>query len=543
MRAAPDERRRNVEAPRRTLEVGRPASPRRRWPFVVVILLALLMLGLAFVSRPLRRELERRMNAELEGYTATIGSLVLHPHDLGIELIDVTMVQNAQPNPPVFYAPRWTTSLDWRALLHGRLVASVEFDHARSYVMRTQVETEVHDKVPVSEHGWQEAVEAVSPLKINTLRFVDAEVTYYDTGPLKPLRLHDLDFVAENIRNVRSARGRYPSPWRATATVFDRGRVRVHGDADFLAVPQAAVRADAALTGLDLGYLAPLATPFNVRMRGGVLDARGRADWAPWRKTVSIDDVTVSGAKMDYEHSAATADVEAQRARTVVRAATDVKARPPVRVDVEHARITKSTLAFVNQATSPPYRLFLDDADVAVRGFSNARDARDGAASLRGRFMGSGDTRIDATFRGGGGPDFSLDVQLADVDLPAMNDLLRAHGGFDVARGRFGFYSQLAVRDRRITGYVKPLFADVSVYDSKQDAEKSLGQKIYEGAVGGLATVLENRSRDEIATQTDLTGPIDDPQSSTLEIILRLLQNAFFKAILPGLDRARPPSR
>jgi hypothetical protein len=37
----------------------------------------------------------------------------------------------------------------------------------------------------------------------------------------------------------------------------------------------------------------------------------------------------------------------------VVRAATDVKKEPPVRVDVAHARVTKSHLAFVNHATSP----------------------------------------------------------------------------------------------------------------------------------------------------------------------------------------------
>jgi hypothetical protein len=294
--AVPDEAPREATPEGRpTLTIARPPRPRRWLLLVLGVLLALLVVSLAFVSEPLRRELERRMNAELEGYTVTIGSVVLHPNDFGLELRDVTMVQNALPDSPVFYAPRWTTSLDWRALLHARLVATVEFDHPQSYVMRTQVEAEAKDRVALTDHGWQHAVTAVYPLKINRLRLVNGEVWYYDPGPLKPLRLHAIDFVAENIRNVRSEHGRYPSPWHATMAVFDRGRVRVHGDADFLAVPSQAVRAEFELTGLDLGYLAPLAKPFNVTMRDGVLGATGRVQWAPWRKAVAIEDVTGAG--------------------------------------------------------------------------------------------------------------------------------------------------------------------------------------------------------------------------------------------------------
>jgi hypothetical protein len=54
--------------------------------------------------------------------------------------------------------------------------------------------------------------------------------------------------------------------------------------------------------------------------------------------------------------------------------------------------------------------------------------------------------------------------------------------------------------------------------------------------------VLENHSRDQVATRIDLSGPVDDPQASTLEIVLHLIENAFFKAILPGLDRLRTAS-
>jgi hypothetical protein len=62
-------------------------------------------------------------------------------------------------------------------------------------------------------------------------------------------------------------------------------------------------------------------------------------------------------------------------------------------------------------------------------------------------------------------------------------------------------------------------------------------RKLYEGLVGGIAGLLQNRPREEVATQTSISGDIESPQTSTSETVLRLVQNAFFKAILPGFDR------
>ena len=77
----------------------------------------------------------------------------------------------------------------------------------------------------------------------------------------------------------------------------------------------------------------------------------------------------------------------------------------------------------------------------------------------------------------------------------------------------------------------------MKVYDQRQDGEKSLFRKLYEGLVGGIAGLLQNRPREEVATQTSISGDIEAPETSTLETVLRLIQNAFFKAILPGFER------
>jgi hypothetical protein len=154
--------------------------------------------------------------------------------------------------------------------------------------------------------------------------------------------------------------------------------------------------------------------------------------------------------------------------------------------------------------------------------------------------MGTGETVVTATFRPeNNGPHFDIDARLENIDLRAMNDLLRAHANVDVTSGWLSVFSELRVKNHRVDGYVKPLFRDLKAYDPRQDEEKSLGTKIKEKAADLAATVLRNKPREEVATVAPIAGPLENPDASTWQTIVGLVQNAFFKAILPGFLRER----
>jgi len=127
-------------------------------------------------------------------------------------------------------------------------------------------------------------------------------------------------------------------------------------------------------------------------------------------------------------------------------------------------------------------------------------------------------------------------VRIEELDVTKLNDLFRAYGRFDSSAGRFDLYSELDAKDAVVTGYVKPLFKDLKIYDKQQDKSKPLVRKMYERLVSGVATLLKNRSREELATKAEVLGRIDDPKVGTVAAVIRLVQNAFFKAILPGFD-------
>ena len=80
--------------------------------------------------------------------------------------------------------------------------------------------------------------------------------------------------------------------------------------------------------------------------------------------------------------------------------------------------------------------------------------------------MGSGDTSVGGDFLSSHqGPAFNLKIAIQNTDMRSMNDILRAFGSFDIAAGQFSVFSQIAVSDGNINGYVKPMFANLKVYD------------------------------------------------------------------------------
>jgi hypothetical protein len=506
---------------------------------VAAALVVALVAASLLIDEPLRRYVEGRVNESLDGYTVRIGRLDFHPLGFSVDFEDLVVTQDAHPDPPVAHIPRWAASVHWRALLRGRLVGNVSVERPVLHVDLAHLRREAEDPVPVERRGWQEAVRAMYPLEINLFTVADGEVTYVDAGPeARPLRLSAVQVRAENIRNVASRDRVYPSPFRLEAAVFERGALVVDGDADFLAAPHPGVLAQIRLDGLELDYFRPILARQGLQVRGGVLSAEGNAEYAPSIRAVHVEQATVQGVAVDYVRTPARQGQAAAAARTAVRAAEQASNRPDLQFRVGRLRVSDSSVGFVNRSTRPEYRVFLSDATLDVRNLSNHFVEGPAQVRLTGRFMGSGATTATGTFRSDvDGPDFDLDVRIEGTDARTMNDLLRAHGKFDVVRGTFAFYSELRAHDRRIDGYVKPLFADLDVYDPGQDRDKGFFRKLYERVVGGVAKMLENRPRDEVATVAEVEGPLQDPRASTLQIVLRLVQNAFFEAILPGFER------
>jgi hypothetical protein len=521
------------EAFRETLRALR-RLPRRsaRTLLGIALVLAVLVLAIVlvdvFIDEPLRASIERRMNAALQGYTVRIGAADLNPWNFSLALSDLAVRQQAHPDPPVLDLEAFEFSVEWRALLRLRLVADARIVRPRLFVHLAQLREERDDDVDLDERGWQDALEEAYPLKINALRIAGGRVTYVDEDPERPLELSQIRVLARNLRNVEDPETRHPSSFRASAAVFDSGRAALAGRADFLAEPSPAFLADARVEAVPLDRLGPLIEDYRLNVSRGVLSARGELEHGPERRRATLEEVLIAGIQIDY-----VSDPElTQRA---VEAVTEAKREPSTEIVVRRLRLTGSELGFISRARDPSYRLFLSGTELVVDGWSNQPDSEGSRFRARGAFMGSGRTAIQGAFRPDpGGADFDLAIAIEGTELAAMNDLLRAYANLDVTEGLFSFYSELRVAGGRVDGYVKPLFHEVEVYDAEQDREKGFFRQLWERIAEGLAEILENPPREDVATVADISGPVSSPDASNLQVVLNLIENAFFDSILPG---------
>jgi hypothetical protein len=508
-------------------------------------LVAVTVLAALFIDEPARRYMEREINRRLTGYTVTVGGLHIRPWTVSLELVDATISQDANPDPPVARIRSLTTTIDWRALLKRKLVADMTFDRPEVYINLKNFRAEARSDVPLNDRGWQGALEAVAlDLKINRLQVRNGDLAYLDAGPFKPLRLSRLNVSAENIRNIRSQDRVYPSDVHVEGVVFDTGELWLDGRADFLAEPHAGIQAALRLERVELDYFQPLIQRYNLSVSRGTLSLTGNAEYSPTIARLILDRVGVQGVSAEYVHTPRTAEIEKERAQRSLEAARGAVNKPDLDLRIDRLDITRSTLGFVNRAATPEYRLVLTDTNLTVENLGNQRQQGPAMIRLKGRFMGTGDTVVTMALRPRtGGGDMDLTARIDEADMARMNGFVRAHGGIDVAAGKLSVYSELRVRDGAISGYVKPLFRDVSVgaVDGEEEGTKSFGRRLYERAVGAAMKILKNQSRGEVATVATISGRLDQPQFSTWQVIGRLLQNAFIKAILPGFDPKRSP--
>jgi hypothetical protein len=504
---------------------------------VTITLIFVVFAGSFFFDRPLRSYMERRINQNLKGYTVTLEGAHFQPLDFGLTLKGVKISQDANPQPPVADFPFFRASLNWLPLIRGRVVGELHLEKPRLHIDLTQLRHEAARKFPVRKGGWQQAFAAIYPLKINRLTISDGDITYIDADPQRPLHLSELSVVSSNIRNIESPDKTYPSPFRLEGIIFDKGKLAVDGAADFLNEPFLGIKAAYRLDGAPLDAFKPVLARGNLKIKGGMIDSTGELEYSPKVKTARVTDLAIRGVRLDYVHSPATAEAEKARVEKAKEIAKEAVTKPGLVMRVDRLRIGDSEFGFVNEAASPPYRAFFTDFDMVMTNLSNRFSQGKADAHMTGKFMGNGPTAATASFRPETkGPDFDMKVAVRNTQLVSMNDLVRAYGNFDISGGQFSLDLDVHIKEGRILGEIKPFFKDMEVFDGRKESEKRLFHSLYVTFVGAIAKFLEDPETDTVATRAIISGTVKEPKISSWQVIGNLVKNAFFHAILPGIE-------
>jgi hypothetical protein len=201
--------------------------------------------------------------------------------------------------------------------------------------------------------------------------------------------------------------------------------------------------------------------------------------------------------------------------------------------------VTNSFIHYRDPLTTPQLDMKLSDLQLTAINLANGYDSSQvlpatihATAKLYGGKLKL-DMRMDPY---ADQPQFDMNTRLENTKLVQINDFMRAYANVDVNKGTFGLYTEMAAKDGKLSGYVKPLITDLDVVEWKKEEGNWL-QIAYETLIGSVAWVFKNHPKDQLATKLYISGDFNNPKLSIGHAILLVLKNAFISALKPRIDQ------
>jgi len=205
---------------------------------------------------------------------------------------------------------------------------------------------------------------------------------------------------------------------------------------------------------------------------------------------------------------------------------------------VNRFQISNGALRYTDNTSSPKVDIALKNIQLLALNLRNAYDSSKVLPSTVTATAGAYEGTMELNMKLNPlatAATFDMNASVKDVNLVLLNDFLKAYGKFDVHKGNFGLYSEMAAKNGQFKGYVKPLIKGLDVVGA-EDRHDSFLQKIWETVVGGAGELFRNHKKDQVATKVQLEGNFKDPNVQTLDAIWQVLRNAFIQALLPSVD-------
>lgn len=208
-------------------------------------------------------------------------------------------------------------------------------------------------------------------------------------------------------------------------------------------------------------------------------------------------------------------------------------------LQINRFAVTNGRIHFRNFDTRPRINLYIEDLFMVATNLNNA-ESNDlklpSNLSVTATSIGGGKLDISGSMNLLKQiPDMDLNGKFEGVNLPALNDFLKAYAKLDAEKGNFDLYSEVVINDGKLTGYVKPLITDLKLVDWSEDKDKPL-QMIWEGIAGVVIELFENQKKDQFATKTPFQGDLNQPDVKIMPTIWNIFSNAFVNAFNQSID-------
>ncbi|MFL5764083.1 MAG: DUF748 domain-containing protein [Bacteroidia bacterium] len=207
-------------------------------------------------------------------------------------------------------------------------------------------------------------------------------------------------------------------------------------------------------------------------------------------------------------------------------------------LDINRIEITEGVLKYVDKGSKPPVDMEIDNMHILAENLTNVKDTALLPASVTATAnVYGGDLKFNMKLDPlANSPTFDLNTEVNSVVLPKLNNFFKAYTKTDVNKGTFGLYAEVAAKNEKFIGYVKPVIKELDIL-GPEDKNDPLLQKIWEGFIGGAGVVFKNQRHDQLATKIPLEGTFNKTDTNLWYAILDILRNAFIEALKPSIDK------
>lgn len=208
-----------------------------------------------------------------------------------------------------------------------------------------------------------------------------------------------------------------------------------------------------------------------------------------------------------------------------------------VPIDINNLKIIDGKAAFVQLTADPNIDLNLNQINLNATNLRNVlRTERElpsqvtaTAVSIgQGRFKLDGKMDLVKEI-----PDMDISFSLQDANVTALNDFTNYYAGIDFAEGSFNVFSEMAIANGFLTGYIKPLLKDSKLISAEQD---SFLNTLWEGFVGFFKFVLKNKGNNTLATKVPLEGDLNNVSTKVWPSIYNVFKNGWIQAFKGVVD-------
>jgi hypothetical protein len=208
----------------------KPAEKRKkrsRWRIfgIIVLLLALVLgIGRAIMPWAVRKYVNRTLDRN-PAYLGRIGPVTIHLWRGAYSIDDVTISKAAGQVPvPLFAAKRVDFALEWKSLIHGKIVGRVLMQQPELNF----VDAPTEDESQTGAGGpWLQMIRDLFPFKINSAIIQDGSIHFRAYQKAKPLDVYlsKVELTIDNLTNIRDETQPLVSTVQATALAMDQAKL------------------------------------------------------------------------------------------------------------------------------------------------------------------------------------------------------------------------------------------------------------------------------------------------------------------------------